>query len=753
MEALWQAVSKLKRRESFGAMYVDSLLQSQVESLAARLAERAETEGRAFNENMGRLSSADADRMSQQIERLRDIAWCLRAEILGNLAKVRALTASSGEVLSAQALHMFRDLNAVLNSIDRMEVRGRDSAGVSLLFVLAPPVYERLAARLEQEALYAEWERRGRIEPLLNQSITVHRGAESVGVAFTYKVAVEIGRLGDNIRFLRRQIASDSILQAIAGVPAEFHTINAHTRWASVGAITEANCHPVDNRVIHATADEMGILHTCLNGDIDNFHELKEAFERSGRRIHADVTTDTKIIPLQIEHYLSQGFGVEESFRRAVNDFKGSHAIAMHTSLAPGRLFLAQKGSGQAVFIGIADGHYMPTSEVYGFIEETQAYIKLDGESVVEGKSGKTQGQIAVLDQRSTGGIDGLRLIYYDGTPVALGAKNLKRTALTSRDIDRQDYPHYFLKEISESPASVEKTLQNRWKIQENGGRRMVVALDERVIPPAIDSALSHGAIRRIFFIGQGTAGVAALACANILGSYLNDPATSVQALKASEFSGFALSEEADDRSMADALVIAISQSGTTTDTNRSVDMARQRGANTIAIVNRRDSDLTFKVQGVMYTSSGRDIEMSVASTKAFYAQIVAGALLGLRIAWLTGRRDEAFVSAEIERLLALPGHMRRVLANVRAHPGLGPAPGRDQDVLGRGGQRPQQGLGRRDPHQTQRALLQNHLIGLRRRQKTYRPVFGAADYRLRGRNPADRHRRHHQGHRHIQGA
>ncbi|MCK7511533.1 MAG: SIS domain-containing protein [Desulfobacterales bacterium] len=80
---------------------------------------------------------------------------------------------------------------------------------------------------------------------------------------------------------------------------------------------------------------------------------------------------------------------------------------------------------------------------------------------------------------------------------------------------------------------------------------------------------------------------------------------------------------------MADALVIAISQSGTTTDTNRSVDMVRQRGAHTLAIVNRRDSDLTFKVDGVMYTSSGRDIEMSVASTKAFYAQIIAGALLG----------------------------------------------------------------------------------------------------------------------------
>jgi len=662
IEALWQSALGLKRPEAFSAIFADGALQSGIAGLVAVLTERAEAEGRRFGEHVGRLSAADADRMSQQVERLRDIAWCLRAEVLGNLAKVRELAAGSGDAVSTQALLVFRNLNAVLNSIDRMEVRGRDSAGISLLFTLLPADYERFIAALEKDGRQAEFTRRGETEPLMNRSVSVHRGAGSVAVAFTYKVAVEIGRLGDNIRFLRREIASDPILHTMAGFPAEFHTVNAHTRWASVGAITEANCHPVDNRGINGAAGEVGIIHTCLNGDIDNFHELREVFERSGRRIHAEVTTDTKIIPLQIGHYLRQGFDVGEAFRLAVNDFKGSHAIAMHTDLAPGKLFLAQRGSGQAIFVGIAAGHYMPTSEVYGFIEETQEYIKLDGESVIEGKSGKTQGQIVVLDQRSAGGIEGLSAMAYDGTPLALTAKNLKRTALTSRDIDRQDYPHYFLKEISESPASVEKTLQNRWKIKENGQRRMVVALDERMVPETINSALRDGAIRRIYFIGQGTAGVAALACANILGFYLDDPAVHVQALKASEFSGFTLSDEADGRSMADALVIAISQSGTTTDTNRSVDMVRQRGAHTLAVVNRRDSDLTFKVQGVMYTSSGRDIEMSVASTKAFYAQIVAGALLGLHIAHLKGRRDEAFVSAEIERLRALPGHMRRVL-------------------------------------------------------------------------------------------
>src|SRR5688500_12167208 len=88
---------------------------------------------------------------------------------------------------------------------------------------------------------------------------------------------------------------------------------------------------------------------------------------------------------------------------------------------------------------------------------------------------------------------------------------------------------------------------------------------------------------------------------------------------------------------MSDTLVIAISQSGTTTDTNRTVDLARARGAAVIGIVNRRNSDLTDKADGVLYTSDGRDVEMAVPSTKAFYAQVAAGCLLAIAIADVVG--------------------------------------------------------------------------------------------------------------------
>ncbi len=668
IESLWQKIQAIKCEEHFFAIYTDSKERQLLHTVGERLAGVVETEAKMLADHMGRIPSQKVELMAARIERLKDITWCIRCEILDNLEKIDALLNGPAKQPQPSVVSTFKKINTVLNSIDRLEVRGRDSAGISLMFVLNPAEFGRFEQSLKQNNLDNQLAERCSQDTLANRGISIHRlqkdtGEDQVAVAVTYKVANEVGRLGDNITFLRRQIANDPILQDLAACPAEFDTVSAHTRWASVGAITEANCHPVDNQTVGKLAPSTGIIHTCLNGDIDNYQQLKREFEDKGDQIPKDITTDTKIIPLVIEKYYRQGHAMEEAFRLAVNDFEGSHAISMHTDLDPGKIFLAQKGSGQALFVGIAENHYLPTSEVYGFIEETDRFIKLDGETVVEGKNGPTQGQIFILNQQSAGGLEGIRAAFYDGTALALNAKDIKHTEITSRDIDRQDYPHYFLKEISESPDSMDKTLQNRWKVNQKNNSQYIIALDHTVIPPSLKKALIEDRIKRIFFIGQGTAGVAALACANILNYYMDNPAYQIAALKASEFSGFQLNEHDTADSMQDALVIAISQSGTTTDTNRTVDMVKERGAYTLAIVNRRDSDITFKVNGVLYTSSGRDIEMSVASTKAFYGQIVAGAILGLYIAALKKRRNEEFVSNEIKQLLALPDHMRKILA------------------------------------------------------------------------------------------
>lgn len=662
LEGAATATRALKGDAPFFALYNDRAARESLAKVAARLTDFIGAESAALAEQMGRLDPAEVDVMSRRLELLKDIAWCLRAEIEENIAKVRDLLHRSEAPMGV--FHIFRRVNAVLNSIDRLEVRGRDSAGVSLMFRLDAGVFSDFQDTLEKANFMDAFRERSTGGVLVNRSITTRasrdgEGADRVAMTFVYKVAAEIGSLGDNVAFLRDQIKNDPILQAAVNFDYRNFTVLSHTRWASVGAISEPNCHPVDNRA--GGADGGGIYHVCLNGDIDNYISVKERMEKSGRVIPAEVTTDTKVIPLLVEHHVRRGADVAEAFRRAVNEFEGSHAIAMHTDLAPGRMFLAQRGSGQAIFVGLADGHYMAASEVYGFIEETDAYLKLDGERAVEGPDGEvTRGQIVILDQESEGGLSGVASLHYDGTPIELSEGDRKRTAITSRDIDRQEFPHYFLKEISEAPVSVERTLQNRWHLMDGTQDTYAVTLDESTVPRSLRTALTEDRVRRVFFVGQGTAGVAAQACSDILDFYMDDPRLQVDSLKASELSGFKLHDSG--AGMEDTLVVAISQSGTTTDTNRTVDMVRERGAHTLAIVNRRDSDITFKVDGVMYTSSGRDIEMSVASTKAFYSQIVAGALLSLFLAHVRGRRDDAFVTGEVQQLLALPAYMRRVL-------------------------------------------------------------------------------------------
>jgi glutamine---fructose-6-phosphate transaminase (isomerizing) len=669
LDTLLVKIRSLKQEGPFLGLFKDAAAQRTLARLSGRLSAILERERTLLADRMGTLETRAVDVIATHIETLKDMIWCLNVELAGNIGRIQSMMSENAGPASDHHITVFRQINAVLNSIDRLEVRGRDSAGISILFNFPEEAFSALSSELDRKGLTEAFEQRMDHEVLGNHSIGMNRsatedGKPSVALTMVYKIAAEIGSLGDNIRFLRRQIQQDAILQAVAAAPHRFHTVSSHTRWASVGAITEPNCHPVDNTVAGATMKGGPIIHACLNGDIDNYLELKTAREASGCMIPETITTDTKIIPLQIGHYLGTGVDVAEAFRLAVNDFQGSHAIAMHTDLAPGKFFLAQKGSGQAVFVGLARDHYMPASEVYGFIEETPNFLKMNGEQVVDGKAGKTQGQIFMLDQRSSGGPAGITAMYYDGTPIALTDDDIKHTEITSRDIDRQDFPHYFLKEISEAPLSVERTLLNRWKIADSGDQRhYAIHLDERAFPSSLAAAFAEDRIRRVFFVGQGTAGVAAQACADILKSYLADPAIQLRALKASELSGFELNEGDGSQSMADTLVVAISQSGTTTDTNRTVDMVKARGARTLAIVNRRDSDITFKVDGVLYTSSGRDIEMSVASTKAFYSQIVAGALLGLKVASIKGRRSSEFLSDQIAELLQIPEHMRTVLA------------------------------------------------------------------------------------------
>lgn len=607
------------------------------------------------------IASADLEVINSRLLLIKDIGWMLEKDILANLDKVRVL---AGVATNAEAqtssYRKYRKLNALLNALDRLEVRGRDSSGIQLVFGMKTErELQDVILRIKQNGLAGEYEQRTQKSDLMNLSIWVDSAATgspvAISVAFTYKTFSIVGELGRNVAELRSAIRRDRLLQLFAETPADFEAALTHTRWASVGAITEENCHPVNNYAIDnlsqglpAYAGRGAQINVVLNGDIDNYTQLRQSLEGEGKIIASRVTTDTKIIPLQVEKYLQSGHELMEAFRLAVNDFHGSHAIAMQSNLAPGKMFLALKGSGQSIYVGVSADQYMFSSELYGLVEVMRRFLKMNGEK---------GGQIFVLDQNSQGGVAGIAACSYDGKALALTDQVLQSAEITTRDIDRGNYPHYFLKEISESSLSIKRTLRGKYRISENG--EVCFNLGEDIVPENVRSGLKDGTIRNIIVIGHGTAAVAGQAIADALAFYLAGAHLQILCRVASELSGFGLQDD-----LRDTLVIPITQSGTTTDTNRAVAMARERGAHIISIVNRRQSDITAKSHGVFYTSDGRDIEMSVASTKAFYAQIMAGQILALFFAKLLQAQTDDNIAAQLRHLESAPKLMEKIFAN-----------------------------------------------------------------------------------------
>ena len=549
------------------------------------------------------LDPDEHERIAAQLIDLRDATWAIRHDRLRTAREVEAL---AGRDSTIAAIAGYLAIQQALSALDRLEVRGRDSAGLHLF------VWNHGLSASDAVVQRAVFERNS--DPLFqNGSVRVAGGC----LGFVYKAAAEIGELGDNTSALRAAIADDSLLRLALSQPEARLSVLGHTRWASVGIISEANCHPLNSEELEQTGGAPYMV-AVLNGDVDNHADIKI---HHGLRIAGPITTDAKVIPAVMARHVAGGvadFG--EAFRRTVAEFEGSVAIAAAAADRPDQLFLALRGSGQALYVGMNDDHFIVASEPYGVVEETTRFVRMDGESLSPSGS---RGQVFVLDGTKAGQLDGLRRLAYDGGELPLAEKDIAIAQVTTRDIDRGDSPHYLLKEITEAPVSFRKTI--RGKIVEVDGL-LRATVGSRALPLDIRARLADGSITKIKVIGQGTAAVAGRSMAAMLDA-LADGRLDVDPITATELSGFGMRLD-----MRDTLVVAVSQSGTTTDTNRTVDLVRGRGAAVIGIVNRRNSDLTDKADGVMYTSDGRDVEMSVASTKAFYAQVAAGVLLACAI-------------------------------------------------------------------------------------------------------------------------
>ncbi|NDD18399.1 MAG: glucosamine-6-phosphate synthase, partial [Acidimicrobiia bacterium] len=412
-------------------------------------------------ESSGALDAAVLEKRAGLLTVLRDAVWSIRMDRLRTAAAVDGL---AGAGASRSALAAYLSIQQVFSGLDRLEVRGRDSAGVHVMVWghgVSPDdarVRAMLGARHDDNLF-------------TSGSVRITRAAWS----FVYKAAAEIGELGDNTRVMRQAVVGDDLLRLLVSQQGARVAVLGHTRWASVGIISEPNAHPVNSEELESNADAAYLI-AALNGDVDNHADLRARHEL---RLAQPITTDAKVIPALVSRRLAastkdgsstastNGGGLTASadaladaFRETVASFEGSVAIAAASADNPESLLLALKGSGQGLCVGLAPNRFVVASEPYGLVEETQHYLRMDGESLAHADNPSSRGQVVVLDAARAGEAEGIRLVAYDGTALSLGSHNMLTAEVTTRDIDRGPHSHFLAKEITEAPRSFTKTLR-----------------------------------------------------------------------------------------------------------------------------------------------------------------------------------------------------------------------------------------------------------------------------------------------------
>jgi glucosamine--fructose-6-phosphate aminotransferase (isomerizing) len=618
-----------------------------------------------------------SDEVERLLEQLSDYHWQIEHEVIAVGKAALALMPREQRLFDSRSRHFAAwAVELVLQSLDKLEVRGRDSAGVSIALTLHEGEDPR---EILGDSLLPELKRRQAVKNGGDGAVHIAHSGSGVVCRFLFKVAQLVGSLGDNGSALRDAVSEDGLFWKLAQHAAKL-SIVAHTRWASNGIISVPNCHPVDGEIFcdEEPAGSRDVLYV-LNGDVDNYAELRaEHVEGRGCVIDPAISTDAKILPVLFEQ-ASQSEGgedqscgdCEERSRRVVGKAWGSLAVVMQHAERPDALWLAQKGSGQSFYVGRLRDGWTVASEAYGLAARCRgsypmAVTALGGVSVTLSESDTAEPMARPV---------------HDGERTPLAYEPIE---IFSRDIYLGEHDYYIEKEIHEAPDSVRKTLAGKY-VRDDGGVRFLV--DGFGNGPALVERLADESrpIRRIFAVGMGTASIAAMGAAHLIRRALGG-GVAVKSFKASELVGFL-----DEENLDDMLLVAISQSGTTTDTNRVVDLCRERGAWVHGIVNRRNSPLVGKADSYLYTSNGRDVEMAVASTKAFYSQITAAQVMALWLAAEMGAMDETALAGAVDELERLPGTIEEVLANERGIQAMAAAygpPARNWAIVGNGANR-----------------------------------------------------------------
>ncbi|MER3499872.1 MAG: glutamine--fructose-6-phosphate transaminase (isomerizing) [Candidatus Fervidibacterota bacterium] len=431
-----------------------------------------------------------------------------------------------------------------------------------------------------------------------------YRGYDSCGIAVLDGNELAIVKEAGRIERLE-QTLSRYTFQAKVGI--------AHTRWATHGTPTPVNAHP--------HIDCQGTVSIVHNGVIDNFLPLREALLKRGHILRSE--TDTEVIAHLIEEELAcaaeedKAIAFLHAVRRAVQQLKGSYAIACLWEEAPGVLVAARHGS--PLLVGVGNNEACVGSDLNAVLPLTKQVVLLN------------DGELALVTQTQ------VRLFDLEGNELPV---KVHRIEWEIAEEDRAGFPTFMLKEIYEQPDRLRKILSLRCQ-----GEAPPV-FEELTMPPS-----QLIAFRRIIVQAAGTSWHAGLYGKYLFERYLRVP---TDAEIASEF------RYREPVLEQDTLVIAISQSGETADTLAGIRQARSRFVPVLSLCNVPGSTMTRESNAVIYLHAGPEI--GVASTKAYTAQLAHLFLLTLHIGRLKWLLSQETINALLDEFRQLPDKMQRVL-------------------------------------------------------------------------------------------
>ena len=373
-----------------------------------------------------------------------------------------------------------------------------------------------------------------------------------------------------------------------------------HTRWATHGRVNEENAHP--------HYDNENRVHVVVNGIVENYLALKRRLVEDGARFTSE--TDAEVIAHLVSHHLAQAGSLADAVRAAFAELEGHYAFVAMSLDDPQTLVAARKEC--PLIVGRGDGETFLASAIPAFLKHTRdVQVIEDGELVVVRA-------------------DSVTFLTADGREVDRPVTTIDWDEETA---EKGGYETFMLKEIAEQADVVAETIADR-TIREDG-----VDLDDE---GALDETILAD-IDRIVIVACGTSFNAGLIGRYAIEEWARVP---VEMDVASEYRYRNPILGPKD------LVIGITQSGETADTLAAMRLARERGANVLAITNVMGSQATRDSDGVLYTRAG--LEVSVAATKTFVCQVAVLYLLALRLAELRGalpREELIRLTGEIKRL------------------------------------------------------------------------------------------------------